>query len=64
MSSARKLTDWLGKQNLKQAQNCATYNTFFPASIIAMYSNSVENKIMVLYNFYWWDKDPLNSIKI
>lgn len=48
------LIGWLGNLYLKTARNWPTYKTSFLASIVAIYSALVEDRVTIAYCFDWW----------
>lgn len=64
LSSALKLTGWPVSVYFKAAKNCTIQKASFSASIIAIYSLSVETSATVACCFDWWDTDLYERRKI
>lgn len=60
---AYNLTGWPGRRNARQAKNWAAYNASFLASVVAIYSTSVDDKATVLRSFDWCDRSPPDKHK-
>ncbi len=62
--SARRSTGWLRSRNPREVKNCEIHRASFSASVVAIYSASVDDKATVLCNFNWWDKGPPDNMNI
>ena len=56
--SAFRLTGWLDSLYPKAAKNRAIHKASFSASVVAIYSSSVEERATVACCFDWWDTGP------
>ncbi len=56
--SAISPTGWLRSLYSRAVENLAIYQAFFPASVIAIYSVSIEERATVACCFDWWDTGP------
>ncbi len=58
-----RLNSWPGSLYPTAAKNWSNYKASFSASVIAIYSISVEDRVTVTCCFDWWDTNPAERRK-